>query len=397
MSHQPSTTTLHAPNKSLPPSFPLSQIPTFTALHESQYNNDDSETTCWNPVLRKQIAAISSIGILETAYLTYDKIQYASNGKTSSLVGALCSADSGASSCNDVLHGPYASLHLGSLDVPLSTFGMAAYTIVFLLAALPLISPEGNDSDDAVLDGGNRIAVLGGTILMASFSVYLVSLLLGVLHASCLFCFVSAGLSISMAALSWNGGMLPNVEEGKLSGEDGVLSEVLELRKTGVTVGASSVGVATVMALGLFVSVTGDAANSDSIAASTSPSPATIGTLVASTVSKDFRENAPPAITTTSSPEALALASDLNSLNSRMFGAFWCSHCYDQKQAMGFEAMQTLPYLECDKEGYKNQRSVCVERKLPGYPTWEIGGKLFPGEKSVEELREIVDDIKAGK
>lgn len=55
--------------------------------------------------------------------------------------------------------------------------------------------------------------------------------------------------------------------------------------------------------------------------------------------------------------------------------------------------MQTVPYIECDREGYKNQYSVCREKEVPGYPTWEIGGELFPGERSLDELREIVDDV----
>lgn len=354
--------------------------------------------SCWNPNLRKQLASISFIGVLETAYLTYDKIQFSSSGgkATTSLVGAFCVAsESGASSCGDVLHGPYASLHFGGLDVPLSSLGMAAYSTVFLLAILPLLLLE-NYSDGygeaTVLDENNRVALLGGTTLMASFSVYLVSLLVGVLHASCPFCLVSAGLSVSMAALSWLGGMLPNVAEG--GGED----EIMELRKKGLVAGTSSVGLATVAALGLFLGAGDDVGgNLDSLAASSS-SPGGSGILLASTSpTKLYQENVPPRITTKSSPAALALVSDLKSLDARMFGAFWCSHCYEQKQSLGAEAMRSIPYVECDREGYNNQRGLCKERDVPGYPTWEIGGELFPGERSLEELREIVDDVKSGR
>ena len=28
-----------------------------------------------------------------------------------------------------------------------------------------------------------------------------------------------------------------------------------------------------------------------------------------------------------------------------MYGAFWCSHCYDQKQALGAESMRIIPYV----------------------------------------------------
>lgn len=37
-------------------------------------------------------------------------------------------------------------------------------------------------------------------------------------------------------------------------------------------------------------------------------------------------------ITTTSSPFAVSLAKHLNSIGAKMYGAFWCSHCLEQKQ-----------------------------------------------------------------
>ena len=365
---------------------------------------ENNSPSCWNPDLRKQIGVVSTIGLLETAYLTYDKLQYTVNGKTASLIGAICSSsENGASSsCNDVLHGPYASLHLGTLDVPLSVLGMAAYGTIFILAILPLISTSNsNDNNNGeVLDGENRVALLGGTTVMASFSVYLMSILLGVLHASCLFCFVSAGLSVTMAGLSWFGGMLPSTDDTQnvnVSNTGGSSeSQVAELRKKGVAMGASSVGIATMLALGLFLGVTEETGNINSLNASSAK--ANTGTLLASTSgTNSYRDNVPPPITTKSTAYAISLATDMKALDSRMYGAFWCSHCYDQKQAFGYEAMQYLPYIECDREGYNNKRNMCKEREVPGYPTWEIGGELFPGERSLEELREIVDDVRSDK
>lgn len=398
-----------------------------SCLHEGLSNDeydiipsDDLKSTttalssCWNPNIRKIIATISSIGILETAYLTYDKIQYSKlGGGGASLVSAFCSSTEqsggGGGSCNDVLHGPYASLHLGTIDIPLSLLGMAAYTMVFSLAIIPLLFNNGSDVDNdddvatvssaVVPDAQNRIALLGSTTLMASFSVYLVSLLIGVLHTSCLFCFFSAGLSISMAGVSWIGGMLPGSSNDEV--QDGmdmkIVADIAELRKNGMVAGTSSVGLATVMALVIFVTVDDGSSSMTPYAASNSS-----GTLLASSSSKaatnsQYQENVPPPITTTSSTAALSLAKDLNSLDSRMFGAFWCSHCYDQKQALGFEAMQSIQYIECDREGFNNKRDFCKEKDVPGYPTWEIGGSLFPGERSLEELKEIVDDVKSSR
>ena len=81
-----------------------------------------------------------------------------------------------------------------------------------------------------------------------------------------------------------------------------------------------------------------------------------------------------------------------------MYGAYWCSHCNNQKQEFGMEATKLLTYVECDKDGANSQNSLCREKKIPGYPTWEIGGKLYPGEKDLEELESILDefDIKRG-
>jgi hypothetical protein len=31
--------------------------------------------------------------------------------------------------------------------------------------------------------------------------------------------------------------------------------------------------------------------------------------------------------------------------------------------------------------------------QIPGYPTWEIRGEFFPGEKTIEELDAIVPNI----
>jgi len=113
--------------------------------------------------------------------------------------------------------------------------------------------------------------------------------------------------------------------------------------------------------------------------------------------SEEVQYYTPPQMTTTSSSNALQIAKTLKSLDSKMYGAYWCSHCYEQKQTLGKEAFQKgyITYIECDKEGYESQRSLCKERKVPGYPTWEIGGKLFPGEQSLEELGDIADEMKS--
>ena len=57
-------------------------------------------------------------------------------------------------------------------------------------------------------------------------------------------------------------------------------------------------------------------------------------------------------MTGTSSARAVDLAKRLKAAGARMYGAFWCSHCFEQKQAFGAEAAHDLPYVECYPQGY---------------------------------------------
>lgn len=63
-----------------------------------------------------------------------------------------------------------------------------------------------------------------------------------------------------------------------------------------------------------------------------------------------------------SSPRALAVVKRLKEAGAKFYGAFWCSHCQDQKVAFGKEAQMDLPYIECYPEGYKSVSWVaCTE------------------------------------
>jgi len=98
---------------------------------------------------------------------------------------------------------------------------------------------------------------------------------------------------------------------------------------------------------------------------------------------------APPSVKGVSSPEALALMYHLQKIGAKMYGAYWCSHCYDQKVAFGAGAVRLMNYVECAEDGVRSQRSTCQMKEIKGYPTWEIDGKLYPGERSLEDLAEI--------
>jgi hypothetical protein len=53
-----------------------------------------------------------------------------------------------------------------------------------------------------------------------------------------------------------------------------------------------------------------------------------------------------------------------------MYGAFWCTHCYDQKQEFGQQAMAEFPYVECFPQGWKK---VSVE----GHGVWLGRGQAW--------------------
>ena len=316
----------------------------------SEPSNEGS--TCWNPKLRRTIGLISLAGVLETGYLTYSKF-----------VGTqpLCGT---SGSCSSVLSGPYA--YIPGTEIPLSILGLVAYSIAAFLALGPVLK---NDSEDEM----NRILLASTTTTMGIFSACLMYLLFGVLKENCPYCVASALFSISMAKLSWLGGVVPKdrLKEGLLW---------------------STGGVATALCAGtiLFTSVDSE---TDTAKTNFAGTPTTL--LAQGNTKEKFYE--PPPIQTTSSPQALKLAQDLALLDAKMYGAYWCSHCFDQKSAFGKEAFSKVIYLECAKDGMNSQSNACKARDVPGYPTWEIGGKLFPGEQALEELEEIVQTLKSSR
>lgn len=82
------------------------------------------------------------------------------------------------------------------------------------------------------------------------------------------------------------------------------------------------------------------------------------------------------------------LANHLTQQGATMYGAFWCPHCADQKELFG-EAIDNVPYVECDPEGENAQPDLCVAKEIKGYPTWEINGEFYPGTQSLEELAQL--------
>jgi len=82
------------------------------------------------------------------------------------------------------------------------------------------------------------------------------------------------------------------------------------------------------------------------------------------------------------------LAHHLQATNVKMYGAFWCPHCREQKAAFG-EAAALVPYVECDPRGEKAQAALCQAKNIRSYPTWEIDGQLVEGARSLTDLAKL--------
>jgi glutaredoxin len=118
---------------------------------------------------------------------------------------------------------------------------------------------------------------------------------------------------------------------------------------------------------------------------------ASLASLSALTFSPQLTETAiaqesAPTVTTTSSANEIALAKHLRKIGAKLYTAYWCPHCHHQKQRFGKEAVKHLEVVECDQRGVDPQTQLCRDKKVRAYPTWEINGKLYPGNHSLESI-----------
>lgn len=72
----------------------------------------------------------------------------------------------------------------------------------------------------------------------------------------------------------------------------------------------------------------------------------------------------------------------------KFYGAFWCSHCQNQKRTFG-KSQKYLPYIECSSPDGKSQLPVCSQANIDAYPTWEFAdGSREVGEVPLSALAE---------
>ncbi len=70
----------------------------------------------------------------------------------------------------------------------------------------------------------------------------------------------------------------------------------------------------------------------------------------------------------------------------KMFGAWWCPHCQQQKALFG-KSFKNINYTECSSPGSQEMNQTCKDAKIEGYPTWEFkDGSRLSGVQTLEEV-----------
>jgi hypothetical protein len=77
----------------------------------------------------------------------------------------------------------------------------------------------------------------------------------------------------------------------------------------------------------------------------------------------------------------------LKSKGVRMYGAWWCPHCVNQKEAFGY-AFQYVNYTECGEEGKPHSvNAQCKQAGIAHFPTWQFAdGSRTEGELPLNVL-----------
>jgi uncharacterized membrane protein len=269
------------------------------------------------------MAVLATIGAIDTGAITL---------KRWGLIGPL-TCPGGAEACDKVLNSAWGSL----FGQPLSLFGCLAYLAVLLFALLPLVLK--GEARSAIAET-SRWGLLLFSTGMAVFSLLLMGVMVFKIQAICAFCILSALLSVSLFVLALIGGDWEDRSQP-------IFRSVL----VGLAVGVIGLGWATAV-----------------------DRPADLG------------KGVPIPVTAESTPATLALAQHLTASGARMYSAYWCPHCHEQKELFGKQATAKLTIIECAPDGRNSQAALCESKKIQGYPSWEINGKLDSGVKTLPEL-----------
>jgi hypothetical protein len=81
-----------------------------------------------------------------------------------------------------------------------------------------------------------------------------------------------------------------------------------------------------------------------------------------------------------------AFARCLGDKGAKMYGAYWCPHCADQKELFG-ASFEYAPYVECGIKGSRAIAQACQDANIKRYPTWVFAdGSRVEGEHPLDFL-----------
>ncbi|NJR52172.1 MAG: vitamin K epoxide reductase family protein [Leptolyngbyaceae cyanobacterium CSU_1_3] len=288
---------------------------------------------------RPIIGAIATLGAINTGYIAATKLF---GGQTACPAGG----------CDVVLSSPYATV----FGLPLALFGFLAYVGVAAFALVPLaVNSEANKSLRTNLENWTWLLLFAGSTAMLLFSGYLMYVMAFELKTICYYCIASAIFAAALFGLT-------------LVGQE--WQDVGQLFLVGIVVGM----VTLISTLAIYAP---KAANAGEYA-------------IASGSGQVFFT-----VKDTSGEAEIQLAQHLKKTGAKMYSAYWCPHCYEQKKLFGVEALGDLPSVECAADGKNSQTALCqeiapkVEKETGrgfGFPTWEINGKFYAGQQPLEEL-----------
>ena len=91
-------------------------------------------------------------------------------------------------------------------------------------------------------------------------------------------------------------------------------------------------------------------------------------------------------VTSESTKESIDFAKYLKNNGVIKYSAYWCPNCLNQSELFGKQAYKELNVVECANDGKNSQTQLCIDKKIKGFPSWEINGKIILGVLTLKEL-----------
>jgi hypothetical protein len=66
-----------------------------------------------------------------------------------------------------------------------------------------------------------------------------------------------------------------------------------------------------------------------------------------------------------------SFAQCLAAKQAKMYGAYWCPHCAEQKE-MFESSFRYVLYVECGVRGSRDEAAVCKDAGIKHFPTWQF-------------------------